>query len=107
MNGDICVHKYIMGKHEDKGRRLWLQANVSIVSPEKSTFPTEKTVKEGSYETRDTEIIFECSEEPKLSWEPSGTKVQALWDPGRKLLRVNLPHDEGAVSITLESRSGK
>ncbi|MFC2113024.1 glycoside hydrolase family 98 domain-containing protein [Bacteroidota bacterium] len=102
MKGSICVHKYIMGKHEDQGQRFWLQSNVSIVSPEKTTFLSEGRVKEGTYETRNTVITFECSEKPELSWEPMDAKVKSSWDPESGLLHVTLPHEKGAVSITLE-----
>ncbi|MFC2113023.1 glycoside hydrolase family 98 domain-containing protein [Bacteroidota bacterium] len=102
MKGSICLHKYIMGKHEEESQHLWLQANVSIVSPEKTTFLSGGRVKEGTYETRNTEISFECSEKPELSWEPKDAQVQSSWNPESGLLKVTLPHDDGAVSITLE-----
>jgi hypothetical protein len=102
MKGDICMQKYIMGKHEDEGRRLWIQANVSIASPDKSTFLSEGRVLEGTYETRDTEITFECTEEPGLYWEPVNAEVRSSWNPGSGHLHVTLPHDSGAVSLTIE-----
>jgi hypothetical protein len=102
MKGEICLHKYIMGKHEDEGRRLWIQANVSIASPEKSTFLSDGRVMEGTYETRDTRITFKCSQEPRVYWEPEDADVRTAWNQGSGQLHVTLPHDSGAVSITLE-----
>jgi len=98
MKGNICVHKYIMGKHEKDRQRFWLQVNVSIVNPDKNN----GRVKEDTYETRDTEITFKCKEKPDLSFEPKKAKVQSTWDSENNLFKVVLSHEHGAVSITLE-----
>ena len=89
MRGDVCVHKYIMAKHENNDQRFWLQANVSII-------------KERIPETRDTVITFRCREKPGFSFEPKNAKVQGTWDSERNLFKVVLSHEHGAVSMTLE-----
>jgi len=98
MKGRVCVHKYIMGKHENDHQRFWLQANVSIVNPNKNN----ERVREDTYETRDTKITFKCQEKPDFSFEPQNAKVQGTWDSERNLFKVVLSHEHGAVSMTLE-----
>ncbi len=83
ISGTASVHSYVMGKFEEGGRRLWLQANVN-------------------YPDRPTRISFTCDREPQWNVEPRAAVKISRWDASAHQLHLELAHDAGAVEISLE-----
>jgi hypothetical protein len=59
--GKIGPHAYLVGKIEDQGRRLWLQANTE-------------------YPERDTELSITCTRQPACHVEPKAAAKETRWD---------------------------
>ncbi|MEI7732375.1 MAG: hypothetical protein WCO56_22580 [Verrucomicrobiota bacterium] len=80
--GKVGPHAYLVGKIEDQGRRLWLQANTE-------------------YPERDTEVTIGCTR--KLEWqiEPATAAKEARWDEKTGTITLRLSHQQGAVEVTL------
>jgi hypothetical protein len=83
LSGKIGPHAYLLGKIEDQGRRLWLQANTE-------------------YPDRDTELSITCSRKPQWQVEPASAAKEAVWDDAAKTLKLRLSHKDGAVEMTVK-----
>ena len=81
--GRIGPHSFLVGKIEDSGRALWLQANTE-------------------YPDRDTQLSVSCSRRPEWTVEPASASREASWNEAEKTLNLRLSHREGAVEVTLK-----
>ncbi len=84
ITGDIGAHKYIMGKFEAGGSRLWMQANTE-------------------YWQNSTEIEFECLWKPLVSADPAGAVMSESWSPETGAYNIYLTHLYGAAELTLDN----
>lgn len=82
LSGRVAPHSYLVGKIEDEGRRLWLQANTE-------------------YPERDTGLAIRCSRKPEWQIEPASAAKEASWDEAAKTLTLRLSHKDGAVEVEL------
>ncbi len=82
--GKIGPHAYLLGKIENQGKQLWLQANTE-------------------YPDRDTELSITCSARPEWQVEPAAAGKVAAWDESTKTLNLHLSHQQGAVEVTLKT----
>lgn len=84
--GQIAPHAYAIGKFEDQGNRLWLQAN-------------------GEYPSRPTGLTLTCKSQPKVAVAPPSAANLNKWDASTGTLTLQLSHQDGAVEVELsESR---
>ena len=83
LSGTVGPHAYVMGKCEDQGRRLWLQANTE-------------------YPDRETVLNIGCARRPELQVRPPAAGKAARWDEAAKILSLHLGHQQGAVEVTVE-----
>ena len=83
LSGKVGPHAYLVGKLEERGRRLWLQANTE-------------------YPDRDTELSIVCIRKPEWRIEPAAAAKAAAWDEASKTLKLRLVHRQGAAEITVE-----
>lgn len=81
--GKIGPHAYLMGKIEQQGKQLWLQANTE-------------------YAQRDTELSITCSRKPRWKIEPASAEKSATWDETSRTLKLVLSHQQGAAEVTLK-----
>jgi acyl-CoA thioesterase-1 len=81
--GRIGPHAYVIGKFENRNRRLWLQANTE-------------------YPDRDTELTVSFKSHPKVTVTPASAARVNRWDPATKTLTLALAHAEGAVEAVIE-----
>jgi acyl-CoA thioesterase-1 len=81
--GRIGPHAYVIGKFENRNRRLWLQANTE-------------------YPDRDTELMIGFATHPKVTVTPASAARVNRWDPATKTLTLALAHTEGAVEAVVE-----
>ena len=83
LSGKVGPHAYLVGKFEDRSRRLWLQANTD-------------------YPERDTELSITCERKPEWQIEPASAAKEARWDEAAKCLKLRLSHRDGAVEVTVK-----
>ena len=83
LTGKIGPQAYLLGKLEDQGRRLWLQANTE-------------------YLDRDTVLTVACTRKPDYQIEPSSAAKEIRWDEAAKTLNLRLSHQSGAVEIRVK-----
>ena len=81
--GRIAPHSFVVGRIEDDGRALWLQANTE-------------------YPERDTELSVACDRKPEWTVEPSAAAKEARWDESSRTLTLRLSHRDGAVEVTVK-----
>ena len=81
--GKIAPHSYLVGKVENKGAQLWLQANTE-------------------YPERDTALEIQCARKPIVQIEPAAAAKQSDWDEAAKILKLRLVHLQGAVEVLLK-----
>jgi hypothetical protein len=82
--GKVPPHAYQIGKIEDQGRRLWLQANTE-------------------YPGRESEMSFFCQERPDLEVTPTAALKKSDWDDQRKCLTIILSHQAGAAEVMIKA----
>ncbi|MCX7047859.1 MAG: GDSL-type esterase/lipase family protein [Candidatus Sumerlaeota bacterium] len=87
LSGKIGPHTYLVGKLEDQGKRLWLQANTE-------------------YPDRDTELSIICARKPQWTIEPPSATKEATWNEASKTLKLRLMHQQGVVDVTLKAAEG-
>lgn len=83
LSGRVAPHSYLIGKIEDQGRRLWLQANTE-------------------YPERDTQLSITCPAKPQVQVEPATAAREIRWDEPAGRLVLHLSHQQGAVEVTLK-----
>jgi hypothetical protein len=81
--GKIAPHSYLVGKVENKGAQLWLQANTE-------------------YPERDTALEIQCARKPVVLIEPATAVKQSDWDEAAKTQKLRLAHQLGAVEVLLK-----
>jgi len=86
ISGTIGPHAYMVGRIEEGGRRLWLQAN-------------------SEYPDRDTRLSIAWSHKPRWQVVPVSATREARWDEQARRLVLRLSHKDGAVEVTA-SRAG-
>ncbi len=83
--GRVGPHAYIVAKIEDRGDRLWLQAN-------------------SEYPERDTVLALTCPREPGWQIEPPSAIREGRWDDATKTLHLRLSHRQGAVELEVKPK---
>jgi hypothetical protein len=83
LSGKVAPRAYLIGRIEEGGRRLWLQANTE-------------------YPDRDTELSLAASQQPKVRVAPASAVKHREWDETHGLLSLRLDHHDGAVEVTFE-----
>jgi hypothetical protein len=81
--GRLGPHAYVVGKFENRNRRLWLQANTE-------------------YPERDTELTVSFKAHPKVAVTPASAARENRWDAATKTLTLRLAHADGAVEVVVE-----
>jgi len=81
--GRIGPHAYLVGKFENRNRRLWLQANTE-------------------YPERPTELTLGFATHPKVTVTPAAAAQVNRWDPATRTLQLTLDHTAGAVEAVIE-----
>jgi len=81
--GTIAPHAYLVGKIENGGRRLWLQAN-------------------GEYAERTLSLSLRCLEMPRCRVEPADAAQQSRWEEQNRTLTLELSPANGAVEATVD-----
>jgi hypothetical protein len=78
--GKIAPHSYLVGKIENRGSQLWLQANTE-------------------YPDHAVELALICSRKPEVMIEPAAAQRQNDWDAATQMLKLRLSCQPGPVEV--------